>query len=65
MPYVKDLANVIDIECIRSAGVRLGVDPLGGASVHYWDPIKAIYGLDITVVNSSGGPDLQFHDSRS
>ena len=65
MPYVKDLANVIDMECIRSARVRLGADPLGGASVYYWDPINAIHGLDITVVNSSGGSGLQLHDGRS
>ncbi len=68
MPYVRDLTNVIDIECIRSAGVRLGVDPLGGASVHYWDPIKAIYGLDITVVNPSVDPTFSFmtldHDGK-
>lgn len=51
MPYVTDLANVIDIDCIRSAGVRMAADPLGGASVHYWEPIKSTYGLDITVVN--------------
>src|SRR5262245_10982066 len=56
MPYVKDLANVIDIDCIRSAGIRMGVDPLGGASVHYWEPIKSIYGLDITVVNPTVDP---------
>jgi phosphoglucomutase len=68
MPYVRDLANVIDIECIRSAGVRLGVDPLGGASVHYWDPIKATYGLDITVVNPTVDPTFSFmtldHDGK-
>jgi phosphoglucomutase len=68
MPYVKDLANVIDIECIRSAGVRLGADPLGGASVHYWEPIKEIYGLDITVVNSRVDPTFSFmtldHDGK-
>src|SRR4029077_18670192 len=67
-PYVKDLANVIDMECIRSAHVRLGVDPLGGASVYYWDPINAIYGLDITVVNSTVDPAFSFmmvdHDGK-
>jgi phosphoglucomutase len=51
LPYVKDLASVIDMEAIRSAGLKLGVDPLGGASVHYWEPIRDIYGLNITVVN--------------
>src|SRR5262245_12331304 len=68
MPYVMDLANVIDIECIRSAGVRLGADPLGGASVHYWDPIKATLGLDITVVNPAVDPTFSFmtldHDGK-
>ena len=68
MPYVKDLANVIDIDAIRSAGIRMGCDPLGGASVHYWEPIKAIYGLDITVVNSRVDPQFAFmtvdHDGK-
>src|SRR5262245_43284861 len=68
MPYVRDLANVIDIDCIRSAGVRMGTDPLGGAAVHYWDPIKAIHGLDITVVNSKVDPTFSFmtldHDGK-
>jgi phosphoglucomutase len=50
--YVGDLANVIDMECIRSAGVTMGVDPLGGSSVHYWEPIRDLYGLDLTVVNN-------------
>ena len=47
--YVDDLANVIDMDAIRSADVRIGVDPLGGASVHYWAPIAERYGLDITI----------------
>jgi phosphoglucomutase len=68
MPYVTDLASVIDIDCIRSAGVRLGADPLGGASVYYWEPIKAIYGLDITVVNARVDPAFGFmtldHDGK-
>ncbi|HYO09421.1 MAG TPA: phosphoglucomutase (alpha-D-glucose-1,6-bisphosphate-dependent) [Tepidisphaeraceae bacterium] len=50
-PYVDDLARVIDFDVIRSAKVRIGVDPLGGASVHYWQPIAEKYGLDLTVVN--------------
>jgi phosphoglucomutase len=54
MPYVQDLANVIDLEAIRSAGVKIGVDPLGGASLGYWKPLAERYGLEITVVN----PDL-------
>jgi phosphoglucomutase len=68
MPYVKDLANVIDIDCVRSAGIRMGVDPLGGASVHYWEPIKDLYGLDITLVNAKVDPRFSFmtvdHDGK-
>jgi phosphoglucomutase len=67
-PYVKDLANVIDMDSIRSAGIRMGVDPLGGASVHYWEPIKDLYGLDITVVNPKVDPTFGFmtvdHDGK-
>ena len=68
MPYVKDLSNVIDMDCIRSAGIKMGADPLGGASVHYWEPIKAIYNLDITVVNTTVDPRFSFmtvdHDGK-
>jgi phosphoglucomutase len=68
MPYVKDLVNVIDIDCIRSASIRMGVDPLGGASVHYWEPIKDLYGLDITLVNAKVDPRFSFmtvdHDGK-
>ena len=49
--YVSDLANVIDMDAIRSAGLHLGVDPLGGAGVHYWAPIAERYRLDLTVVS--------------
>src|SRR5437868_3322528 len=49
--YVGDLANVIDMEGIRLAGVKIGVDPLGGSAVHYWEPIADRYGLSLTVVN--------------
>ncbi len=49
--YVADLAQVIDFDAIRAAGVCIGVDPLGGAGVHYWDVIGEHYGLDLTVVN--------------
>jgi phosphoglucomutase len=52
-PYVETLGEVIDMEAIRGAGVRIGVDPLGGASLPYWEPIRARYGLDITVVNTA------------
>jgi phosphoglucomutase len=49
--YIGDLGSVLEMDAIRAAGVRIGVDPLGGASVHYWDPIAERYGLDIEVVN--------------
>ena len=49
--YVDDLPNVVDLEAIRAAGVRIGADPLGGASVHYWGEIADRHGLDLTVVN--------------
>ena len=49
--YVRDLANVLDMDAIRGAGLRLGVDPLGGAGVHYWAPIAERYRLDLTVVS--------------
>ena len=68
MPYVTDLANVIDLESIRSAGLTIGVDPLGGASVQYWGPIRDVYGLEITVVNSRVDPQFAFmtvdHDGK-
>ncbi len=68
MPYIEDLAHVIDMDCIRSAGIRMGADPLGGATVHYWEPIKALYGLDITVVNPTVDPRFSFmtvdHDGK-
>ena len=51
MPYVRDLTNVVDMEAIRSSGIQLGVDPLGGASVEYWEPIASTYGLNLKVVN--------------
>ena len=60
LPYVKDLNNVVDLEIIRDAGLKLAVDPLGGAAVHYWEPINAIYKLDITVVNPQVDPTFSF-----
>jgi phosphoglucomutase len=59
-PYVDDLRNVIDMDAIRDAGLKLAVDPLGGAAVHYWDPINATYGLDIAVVNPVVDPTFAF-----
>jgi len=59
---------VIDMDAIRAAGLKLAVDPLGGAAVHYWEPINAVYGLDITVVNPAVDPTFAFmtvdHDGR-
>jgi phosphoglucomutase len=60
LPYVRDLKNVVDMEAIRSANLRLGVDPLGGAARPYWEPINAIYGLDIAVVNPVIDPTFSF-----
>jgi phosphoglucomutase len=68
MPYVEDLRNVVDMDVIRAAGLKLGVDPLGGAAVGYWEPINAVYGLDITVVNPTVDPTFGFmtvdHDGK-
>ncbi|MGB0582431.1 MAG: phosphoglucomutase (alpha-D-glucose-1,6-bisphosphate-dependent), partial [Limisphaerales bacterium] len=50
-PYVDDLANVIDFDAIKSAGLKIGADPMGGAGHAYWEPIAETYGMDITVVN--------------
>jgi phosphoglucomutase len=58
--YVEDLRNVVDMEAIRAAGLKLGVDPLGGASVYYWEPINALYKLDVTVVNTKVDPTFSF-----
>src|SRR5579863_9545661 len=66
--YVDDLDGIVDMEAIRSAGLKLGVDPLGGASLPYWEPIKAKYGLDLTVVNAKVDPTFSFmtldHDGK-
>ena len=59
-PYVDDLASVIDMQAIRSASVRIGVDPLGGAGVRYWEPIIARYGIAVTVVNDAVDPTFRF-----
>ena len=60
LPYVNDLRNVVDTDAIRTAGLKLAVDPLGGAAVHYWEPINRIYGLDIAVVNPRVDPTFSF-----
>jgi phosphoglucomutase len=59
-PYVDDLASVVDMQAIRGAGVRIGVDPLGGAGLRYWGPIVARYGIDATVVNDAIDPTFRF-----
>ena len=58
--YVADLANVIDMDAIRGSGLKLGVDPLGGASVGYWSVIRDRYGLDLTVTNETVDPQFGF-----
>ena len=68
LPYVRDLRNVVDMDAIRAAGLKLGVDPLGGAFAPYWEPINSVYGLDIVVVNSKLDPTFSFmtldHDGK-
>ena len=67
-PYVDTLGEVIDMAAIKAAGVRIGIDPLGGASLPYWQPVKERYGLDITVVNTRVDPQFGFmtldHDGK-
>jgi phosphoglucomutase len=58
--YITDLANVIDMDVIRAAKISMGVDPLGGAGVHYWGPIAERYGLNLTVVNEAVDPTFRF-----
>lgn len=58
--YVRDLANIVDIDAIKNAGVRIGADPLGGASVEYWALIAELYGIDLTVVNPEVDPTWRF-----
>ncbi len=60
LPYVRDLQNVVDMDAIRGAGLTLGVDPLGGAARPYWEPINAVYKLDIAVVNPAIDPTFSF-----
>jgi phosphoglucomutase len=68
LPYVRDLKNVVDMDAIRDARLKLGVDPLGGAARPYWEPINSIYGLDIVVVNPVIDPTFSFmtvdHDGK-
>ncbi|MGA3065365.1 MAG: phosphoglucomutase (alpha-D-glucose-1,6-bisphosphate-dependent) [Tepidisphaeraceae bacterium] len=68
LPYVTDLKNVVDMDAIRGADLKLGVDPLGGSSLPYWEPINSIYKLNITVVNPILDPTFSFmtvdHDGK-
>jgi phosphoglucomutase len=59
-PYVADLANVVDMEAIRASGVTIGIDPLGGAGVHYWQPIIERYGIAGTIVSDVVDPTFRF-----
>ncbi|MBW4435082.1 MAG: phosphoglucomutase (alpha-D-glucose-1,6-bisphosphate-dependent) [Pelatocladus maniniholoensis HA4357-MV3] len=59
-PYVNDLENIVDIDVIRSSGIRIGVDPLGGSNIAYWQPIAERYGLNITVINNTVDPTFRF-----
>ncbi len=59
-PYVSDLKNVIDLEAIAAAGLKIGVDPMGGSGLAYWDPIADVYGLDLEVVNRTVDPTFSF-----
>ena len=68
LPYVSDLRNVVDMEAIRSATLKLAVDPLGGSSLPYWEPINALYNIEVTVVNPTLDPTFSFmtvdHDGK-
>ncbi len=68
IPYVQDLPRVIDLEAIRSAGIKIGVDPMGGASLEYWGGIQETFGIDLTVVNPNLDPTFRFmtvdHDGK-
>jgi phosphoglucomutase len=67
-PYVATLGEVIDMAAIKSAGVRIGIDPLGGAALQYWQPVKERYGLDLTIVNTKVDGRFSFmsvdHDGK-
>jgi phosphoglucomutase len=67
-PYVDDLASVLDLDAVKAAGLKIGVDPLGGAAINYWEPIAKKFGLNITVVNPKLDPAFGFmtldHDGK-
>ena len=59
-PYIDDLRHVVNMDAIAASGLRIGVDPLGGAGVHYWEPLAEMYGLDMDVVNPAVDPTFRF-----
>ena len=59
-PYVADLGNAVDMALIKSSGVKIGIDPLGGAAVHYWQPLIEHYGINATIVNDAVDPTFRF-----
>ena len=59
-PYVADLGNAVDMALVKSSGVKIGIDPLGGAAVHYWQPIIEHYGINATIVNDAVDPTFRF-----
>jgi phosphoglucomutase len=59
-PYVADLGNAVDMALIKSSGVKIGIDPLGGAAVHYWAPLIERYGIDASIVNNAVDPTFRF-----
>jgi phosphoglucomutase len=59
-PYVSDLGNIVDLALIKSSGVKIGIDPLGGAAVHFWQPIVDRYGIEATIVNELVDPTFRF-----
>src|ERR1700751_4522773 len=68
LPYVRDLKNVVDVDAIRGAKLKLAVDPLGGAARPYWEPINSLYGLEVEIVNPVIDPTFSFmtvdHDGK-
>jgi phosphoglucomutase len=67
-PYIKDLRNVVNMRAIAAAGIKMGVDPLGGSGVAFWDPLAEMYGIDVEVVNRQVDPTFSFmtvdHDGK-
>ena len=59
-PYVRDLASVVDLEAVAASGVSIGVDPMGGSSVAFWEPVAEHYGLNLEVVNDAVDPTFSF-----